>query len=347
MFVDQIKLEVRAGKGGNGIIAWRREKYIPKGGPCGGDGGNGGSVVIEASHDIYTLDKYRNTTLVAAENGQQGGPNRCQGKSGKDAIIKVPCGTLVMDVESGEILHDLTEDKQKIVLCTGGKGGRGNDTFKTPTNRAPQIATPGKMGTSTHIQLELKMIADIGFVGMPNAGKSTLLSAITTHKYKIGDYPFTTLVPNLGYIQFDDYTRLTFADIPGLIEGASLNRGLGFEFLKHVERTKGLIFVLDSASPVTSLEEAFTILSHELASYSADLAKKPFIVALNKMDEEGAEENIEAFLKKFPSVKAIPISAKDNVNIDPLLSLIRELIPSTYTPSPGKLDTLACLDISR
>jgi GTP-binding protein len=330
MFVDQVKLELRAGKGGDGVIAWRREKYIPKGGPCGGNGGKGGSVVIEASHDIYALDKYRNSFLIAADNGGQGGGNRRQGKDGKNAVIKVPCGTLVIDADTGAILHDLVADKQQAILCSGGVGGKGNDTFKSPTNRAPYIATPGKEGTSCMVQLELKMIADIGFVGMPSAGKSTLLSTLTTHKYKIGDYPFTTLVPNLGYIQFDDYTRLVFADIPGLIEGASLNRGLGFEFLKHIERTKALIFILDAADTVTSLDEAFEVLRRELESYSPDLVSKPFLVALNKMEEEGAEENIEAFRKNHPDLRTVAISAKNGTNLSEFISMVRELTPSKY-----------------
>jgi GTP-binding protein len=180
------------------------------------------------------------------------------------------------------------------------------------------------------VQLELKMIADIGFVGMPSAGKSTLLSTLTTHKYKIGDYPFTTLVPNLGYIQFDDYTRLVFADIPGLIEGASLNRGLGFEFLKHIERTKALIFILDAADTVTSLDEAFEVLRRELESYSPDLVSKPFLVALNKMEEEGAEENIEAFRKKYPQLRTVAISAKNGTNLSEFIGMVRELTPSKY-----------------
>ncbi|MCF7806815.1 MAG: GTPase ObgE [Simkaniaceae bacterium] len=327
MFVDQVKLNLRAGKGGNGIIAWRREKFIPKGGPCGGDGGSGGCVIIEASHDIYALDKYRNTTHITAENGGQGGTNRCHGKNGKDRIILVPCGTLVIDSASGEILHDLTQDKQRVVICQGGKGGKGNDAFKTPTNRAPHICTNGRQGESIDIELELKMIADIGFVGMPNAGKSTLLSNITAHKVKIGDYPFTTLVPNLGFIQFPDFTRLTFADIPGLIQGAHLNKGLGFEFLKHIERTASLIFVLDASDPLCSPIEAFQILLKELNSYSTALMQKPFLVALNKCECEESQEQINEFTAKFPSFNTVIISAKEQLHLDQLVDKIQAITP--------------------
>ena len=330
MFVDKVKLDLRAGKGGNGIVAWRREKYIPKGGPCGGDGGTGGSVIIEASHDVYALDKYRNINVINADNGGQGGPNNRHGRDGKDRIIKVPCGTLILNPEDGSVLHDLLEDKQRIILCEGGRGGKGNTTFKTSTNRAPQKCTSGKPGQNCTVELELKMIADIGFVGMPNAGKSTLLSTLTTHAVKIGDYPFTTLVPNLGYIEFDDYKRLTFADIPGLIEGASHNRGLGYAFLKHVERTKALLFVLDAADPVTHPIRAFEILHKELSSYSQKLASKDFLICLNKADEELAEEQIAAFRAKFPYLQTVAISAKHSQNMDAFTDCIRSLVPPSY-----------------
>ena len=325
MFVDHVNLSLKAGKGGNGIIAWRREKYIPKGGPAGGDGGMGGSIIIEASHDIYALDKYRNITSISAQNGGQGGPNKQKGKNGQDRTIQVPCGTLVLDPETNQVLHDLTEHKQKIILCQGGKGGKGNDNFKTPTNRAPHKCTDGKPGEEVSVKLELKMIADVGFVGMPNAGKSTLLSTITSHKVKIGDYPFTTLVPNLGYIQFDDYSRLTFADIPGLIEGASHNRGLGFEFLKHVERTEALIIILDASDENTPPTEAFKILENELKSYSQKLADKPYLIALNKSDCENSEENIAQFQKDFPQHQTVTISALKNDNLDSLINSLKKI----------------------
>lgn len=334
MFIDRVKLQLKAGKGGNGIIAWRREKYIPKGGPCGGDGGHGGSVVIRASRNLYALDKYRNITQISAEDGGQGGPNRRKGKNGKDRVLLVPCGTLVKDPITNMAFCDLTEDDQTLTLCHGGCGGKGNDFFKTSTNRAPNRCTQGKPGEERDIELELKLIADIGFVGMPNAGKSTLLSALTSHHVKIGDYPFTTLVPNLGYIEFPDYSRLTFADIPGLIEGAHHNRGLGFEFLKHIERTRALIIVIDLIDPISSPREAFTLLMNELNAYSPSLLNKPRLIALNKIDAENASTLAKEFKIQYPGENIVTISAKENLHLEQLTHAIQRLIsPNESTPS--------------
>lgn len=300
MFVDRVLLELRAGKGGNGVVAWRREKFIPKGGPCGGNGGKGGDVILQADVQIPSLDWFRNRRILHAEDGHQGGGNNRQGKNGKELILTVPCGTLVKDTDTGEILADLTENGQKWVACRGGKGGRGNDSFKSSTNRAPNVCTPGKEGDLLRVELELKLIADVGLVGFPNAGKSTLIEAVSKARVKIAPYPFTTLHPNLGHIILEDYRRILIADIPGIISGASQNRGLGIEFLRHIERTKLLIFVLD-ASGIDGRDPSqdYKVLRSELAAYNEELLDRPFLVVLNKIDVPESEEYIDEFKKQF------------------------------------------------
>lgn len=321
MFVDRVTLQLVAGKGGNGVIAWRREKYIPKGGPCGGNGGKGGSVILLADTQTYSLEWFRNRRILKAPNGKAGGPNLQQGGGGEDLILKVPCGTLVKDSKTGEILFDLTTDKQKAVICKGGRGGRGNDSFKTPTHRAPNVCTEGTDGEETTVELELKLIADVGLVGFPNAGKSTLIAALAAVRVKIAPYPFTTLQPNLGYIQFDDYSRVCIADIPGIIEGAHRNKGLGFEFLRHIERTDLLIYVLDASgidgrNPI----DDYTVLRDELNSYNPEMAARPYMIALNKIDTEEAAENVKLFEKKFRKEKdhIFRISALNKDGLDEL-----------------------------
>lgn len=324
MFVDRIVLDFIAGKGGNGVVSWRREKFIPKGGPNGGNGGKGGSIYLVADAQIFSLDDFRNKRIIKAENGVQGGANLCQGRNGKDLYVKVPCGTLVKD-ESGEIIADLTKDKETFLLCKGGKGGRGNESFKTPTNRAPNYCTPGKEGEVKSVELELKLIADVGLIGFPNAGKSTLISALTHIKVKIAAYPFTTLRPNLGFFTLDDYSRVFIADIPGIIEGAHLDRGLGLEFLKHIERTLLLIFVLD-ASGIDGRNplDDWKTLRKEIKSYNKEILEKPFLVVLNKIDDPQAEENIKAFKKGFKEKKSLlyQISAKEGEGLPDLLQAI-------------------------
>lgn len=306
MFVDRVNLQLFAGKGGNGVIAWRREKYIPKGGPCGGNGGKGGSLILKADTQVFSLEWFRNRRILKAENGRQGGPDLMQGRAGKDLILKVPCGTLVKDKLTGEILHDFTEDQQEWEICKGGRGGIGNDFFKTPTHRAPNICTPGKEGESCEVELELKLIADVGLVGFPNAGKSTLLSELTAVRVKIAPYPFTTLKPNLGYIITNDTSRIFLADIPGIIEGANQNKGLGFEFLRHIERTKLLIFMLDASGiDGRNPTDDYTVLRNELLSYNPEMLDRPYFVVLNKMDTEESVEHAAHFKKEFsfpPSV---------------------------------------------
>jgi len=328
MFIDKVELQLFAGKGGNGVIAWRREKYIPKGGPAGGDGGNGGSITLEADQQIHSLEDYRNRNIIKAQNGQPGGSNNCKGKNGQDLTLKVPCGTLVKDVQTKEILFDFTEAGQKWKICQGGKGGKGNSTFKTPTHQAPFVCTEGTEGTSAAIELELKLIADVGFVGMPNAGKSTLISELAHIEVKIAPYPFTTLRPNLGIVQFDDFSRILIADIPGIIQDAHEDRGLGLSFLRHIERTSTLVYLIELA-PHQDRDpfEEFLMLRKELESYSPEMLNKPFLVALNKIDQEETAELAADFRARYPFDPStlFEISALENINIAPFLEAMREL----------------------
>lgn len=329
MFVDRVVLDLSAGRGGNGVVAWRREKYIPKGGPCGGNGGKGGSLILEADTEVYSLEWFRNRRILKAENGRQGGPNCQQGRNGKDLTLKVPCGTLVKDSVTGEVLHDFTQDGEEWIICKGGRGGRGNDSFKSPTNQAPNKATDGTEGESRRVELELKLIADVGLVGFPNAGKSTLISKLASVAVKIAPYPFTTLRPNLGFIQFEDLKRVFIADIPGIIEGAHRNRGLGFEFLRHIERTKLLLFMLDASGidgrdPISD----YKVLRKELEAYNPELLNRPFLVVLNKIDTEEAIEHVKAFKKKklVEKNKLFEVSAMQGDGLPELQEAIRQIV---------------------
>ena len=328
MFIDETTITLTAGSGGNGVVAWTREKFIPKGGPCGGNGGSGASIVLRVNTQIPSLESYRNQRIIVAENGHAGGANLRQGRSGKNLVLDIPCGTIVRDAKTKEILYDCTVDKEKVIICKGGKGGKGNDTFKSPTNQAPNTCTEGTPGESREIHLELKLIADVGLVGMPNAGKSTFLSKITHVKVKIAPYPFTTLHPNLSFIQFDDFSRVLVADIPGIIKDAHDNRGLGLSFLKHVERTSVLVFIIDiSGQEVRDPFEDFTVLRNELQLYSEEMLQKPFLVVLNKIDIDDAEENAKAFREKYPFDPStlFEISAMNVLGFDPLIAKIKEL----------------------
>lgn len=327
MFVDRVKIEVSAGNGGDGAVAWIRAKYIPKGGPCGGDGGKGGSIILKTSTHQSSLDWFRNRKLIKAQDGEKGGSNLCFGKNGEDLILEVPCGTLVKDVNTGEILFDLTEPNVEVVLCKGGKGGKGNDHFKTPTNRAPYQFTPGEPGEQLEVELELKLIADVGLVGYPNAGKSTLINQLGQLDVKTAAYPFTTLLPNIGFFEPAPEKRIFIADIPGIIEGAHENRGLGLEFLKHIERTRLLLFILD-ASGIDGREAAddLKVLRNELLSYNEELMKKPYLIVLNKVDEEISSEHIANFTKAFPKEKFYLISAKEGIGLDELKKAIASKI---------------------
>jgi len=297
-FVDRVKIYVRAGKGGDGAVAFLREKYRPKGGPAGGDGGKGGDVILVATSSKHTLLDFKYKKHFVAENGQPGKGKKMHGKNGEDLIIYVPVGTVVKDAKTGKVICDLVKEGQRCVVAKGGKGGRGNARFATPTNQTPTYAEKGEPGEERWIILELKLIADVGLVGFPNVGKSTLLSKLTRANPKIADYPFTTITPNLGVMELDWERRLVIADIPGLIEDAHKNAGLGHEFLRHVERTKFLVHVID-VSDFREREplEAFEIINRELYLYSPELSKKPQIVVANKVDAL-SDKNLLSELKK-------------------------------------------------
>lgn len=282
MFVDQTVIHVRSGSGGAGCVSFRREKYVPKGGPDGGNGGNGGDVVLRADPQLHTLLDQRYNKTYKAESGKAGSSSRKSGRSAADVIVRVPCGTIVKDAETEEVLADLVQAGEEFRAVTGGRGGRGNAEFATATHQTPRKCEPGESGTERDLLLELKLIADIGLVGFPNAGKSTLISVISAARPKIADYPFTTLEPNLGIVRYHEYDSFSVADIPGLIEGAHLGKGLGTQFLRHIERTTALTVLIDSLSE--DYERDLSVLRSELASYSGELASKPFLVAMSKMD---------------------------------------------------------------
>jgi len=284
-FIDEVTITIVAGKGGNGCVSFRREKYVPRGGPDGGDGGEGGSVVLEASERKHSLLDFRYRNLFRAEPGRNGAGQNRHGRSGEDLVVGVPVGTVAKDPLTGEILSDLTEPGQRWIAAKGARGGKGNAHFTSSTHRTPRFAQEGQPGEERTLKLELKLIADVGLVGLPNAGKSTLVSAVSAARPKIADYPFTTLTPNPGVVQYDDAPPFVMADVPGLIEGAHEGAGLGVRFLKHIERTRLLVHVIDLSRVLSDNPlEQFKQIEHELESYSEDLRKKPRIIVLNKTD---------------------------------------------------------------
>lgn len=330
MFIDQLILDLIAGSGGDGAVSWRREKYIPKGGPAGGDGGNGGSIILRAIPHLYSLEHLRNKRILKAKNGLPGGSSNKQGKKGESLLINLPLGTLVKDRETGEVLYDLTEINQEVVICEGGIGGKGNSNFATPTNRAPIKFTKGTNGQQASVELELKLIADVGLVGMPNAGKSTLISALAKIPVKIAPYPFTTLIPNLGIVQFEDYSRIMIADIPGIIKDAHQDRGLGLCFLKHIERCSVLVYMIDiSSQDQRDPLEDFFLLEKELLAYDPKLLEKPFLVALNQIDRLDDPKAIEEFKKGYPHDPStlFAISALEKEGLGPFVHKIHSLVP--------------------
>lgn len=320
-FLDKAKIRVISGHGGNGMVAWRREKYVDKGGPAGGDGGNGGDIYFIADENMSTLLDFKIKSVYKAASGENGGIKGMHGACAKDTVIRVPLGTIVKDVKSGKVIADITEPEQKVLIAKGGRGGRGNARFATARKKAPQFCEPGEPGIERVLELELKLIADVGLLGMPNAGKSTFISVVSSAKPKIADYPFTTLVPNLGVVKKSDGGSYVIADIPGLIEGASEGVGLGHEFLRHVERCRFLIHIVDltAENPV----ENYKIINEELKKHSEGLGNLYQIVVLNKIDSIDSDK-IDEYKKKFSSFSTdvYPISAITKEGIDKLLYFI-------------------------
>lgn len=313
MFIDYAKIELQAGNGGNGAVAFHREKYIDKGGPSGGDGGRGGNIVFQTNANLHTLQDIRYKRMYKAKNGQSGGSNKRTGKSGEDLIIHVPCGTIIKSIESKSIIKDLVKEDESHIICQGGIGGKGNFHFKSSRQQTPRFAQEGVKGQKLSIELELKVLADVGLVGLPNAGKSTLLSVMTTAKPKIADYPFTTLQPHLGIVKYGEYQSFVMADIPGLIEGASKGKGLGHQFLKHIERNKILLFLIDVEEK--NPNEVYNQLLDELVNFNKDLLDKDRIVVRTKIDtiSEDADERWSSFSEEF-----IDISSVSNTGLNSL-----------------------------
>lgn len=327
MFIDEVKITVKAGKGGNGIVAFRREKYVPKGGPAGGDGGNGGSVIFVGESGLTTLLDLRYNKVLKAADGENGMAKNCFGKAADNIYVKVPLGTVVYDEVLGSVIADITKHGQEVVICKGGKGGRGNSSFATSRVPAPYICESGLPGEEKSLKIELKVLADVGLVGLPNAGKSTLISVVSAAKPKIANYPFTTLVPNLGVVGVKDGRSFVMADLPGLIEGASIGAGLGLNFLKHIERTRVIAHVidmdpLDKSDPYNN----YLIINKELENYDKKLLLRPQVVVANKMDLPNSLENLEKFKKECKNIPIIPISAYNKDNINALLYKLADLL---------------------
>ncbi len=331
MFVDKAKVYVKGGDGGDGLVAFRREKYVPEGGPAGGDGGKGGDVIFRADEGLRTLMDFRYRKHFKAEKGEKGRNKSMNGRSGQDLVVRVPPGTVVYDAETGEMIADLSSHGQEAVVARGGRGGRGNVRFKSPSNPAPRIAENGEPGQERWIILELKLLADVGLVGFPSVGKSTLLSVVSGARPKIGDYPFTTLSPNLGVVETGDFRSFVMADLPGLIEGAHAGAGLGHEFLRHAERTRVIVHVVD----MSGLEgrdpfRDWETINRELALYNPGLAERPQIVAASKMDVPGADEQLARFREQLaavrPDIEIVPISAVTRQGIPELIRKTADLL---------------------
>ena len=334
MFADRAKILIRSGKGGDGHVSFRRELYVPNGGPDGGDGGRGGDVIFVVDEGMNTLSDYRHRRKFKAGDGQEGGRRRCHGADGADIVLKVPRGTVVKEKESGKVILDMSNKKEPVVLLKGGRGGKGNQHYATPTMQAPKYAQPGGTAQEVEVTLELKVIADVGLVGFPNVGKSTFLSRVTNANPKIANYHFTTLQPNLGVVDLDNGKGFVIADIPGIIEGASEGIGLGFEFLRHIERTKVMIHMVDGASVEgrDPIEDIYAI-TDELKKYNQEILDRPQVIAANKMDamtEQDKETVIELLKEEFEpkGIKVFPISAVSGEGIKELLWHVQELLAS-------------------
>ena len=329
MFVDRVIVKLKAGNGGNGIVSFRREAHVPLGGPNGGDGGNGGSIIFEVDTNKSTLLDLRYNKKIIAKNGENGKSKKMHGASGEDIIIKVPQGTIIKDATTHDMIADLTKVDQRAIVCKGGKGGRGNYHFASGQDNAPEYAEQGTLGESKEVEIELKLLADVGLVGFPSVGKSTLLSVVSKARPEIAEYHFTTLVPNLGVVQVENRS-FVMADLPGLIEGASEGKGLGIEFLKHVERCRVLVHVVDmGANDGRDPLEDYRIINEELANYHPKLATRPQIVVANKMDLDDAKANLERFKKAYPDVEVFETMTIIHEGIDKLLYKCIELLDKT------------------
>lgn len=331
MFADRAKIFIKSGKGGDGHVSFRREKYVPNGGPNGGDGGNGGDIIFVVDEGLNTLTDFRHIRKYVAQPGEDGGTTNKHGKNGESLWIKVPLGTIIKDAETDKIIADMSDSSKQAVILRGGRGGKGNQHYATPTMQAPKYAQPGGDGREMYVNLELKVIADVGLVGYPNVGKSTLLSRVSNAKPKIANYHFTTLHPNLGVVDLDGSDGFVIADIPGLIEGASEGVGLGHEFLRHIERTKVLIHIVDAAStegrnPIEDIEK----ITYELENYKDGITDKPWVIAANKMDAlyEGADNPLDALREKYESlgIKVFPISAVSGKGVKELLYYVNDML---------------------
>ena len=331
MFIDRVTLEVKAGKGGDGAISFLRLKYMEHGGPDGGGGGRGGSVYFQASPSETTLYAFKYKKKISAEDGEKGGARDRYGKSAEDILISVPIGTLIYDAKTGALLADLIELHKPVLIAKGGRGGRGNATFKSSVNRAPRIAQNGDPGEKLTIRLELKLLADVGLIGFPSVGKSSLLAAVSNAKPAIADYEFTTLIPHLGVIQRKNENPYIMADLPGLIEGASLGKGLGLQFLRHIERCRVMVHVLDMASSRDPFE-AFHTINHELSTYSPELLTRPTLLVASKMDEPGATEKLATLQKKLKDHIIYPLSLLAEEGLDDLMDAVYQTL--LKTPSP-------------
>lgn len=334
MFYDQARIYVKGGDGGSGAVAFRREKYVPEGGPSGGDGGRGGSVIFVANEGLRTLVDFRYKRHYKAGRGEHGQGKNMHGKSGEDLVIKIPVGTLIRDADNGIVLADLTEHGQRVVVAQGGRGGRGNARFLSNANKAPTLSENGEPGVARWLILELKLLADVGLVGFPNVGKSTIISRVSAAKPKIADYHFTTLVPNLGVVDIEDGTSFVIADIPGLIEGAHVGAGLGHDFLRHTERTKLILHVLDiSGSEGRDPLEDFKIIQEELRLYRTRLDERPVLIVANKMDLTGGEENLQRLrLELGEQYKIYPVSAATGEGLSALMYDISVVLPNLPIP---------------
>jgi len=336
MFYDKAKVYVKGGDGGNGCVAFRREKYVPDGGPWGGDGGRGGDVALVADEGLRTLVDFRYQRHYKAQRGEHGKGKNMQGGSGGDLELRVPVGTVVRDAETGRLIGDLTENGQRLIVAKGGRGGRGNARFATMANKAPKMAERGEPGNELWLGLELKLLADVGLVGLPNAGKSSLIAKISAAKPKIADYPFTTIVPNLGMVRVGEGKSFVVADIPGLIEGAHAGAGLGHEFLRHVERTRVLVHLVDLSGPEgRDPVQDFNTVNRELALYNPELAERPMLVAANKMDAPGAPENLDSFSRQLAGrYEIFPISALTGEGLERLTERLAGLLESLPAREP-------------